>query len=178
MKKAPVLRLNILDSVLTISRHSLRNHEKYVDGFKDHNNETRYVAMIAVRCCIQIWLSNILSSTKCASYSICISNNVCTRVANCLCDHKRGILVFIINKYQNNTRVGAKTVRHESTDIIFFLTRHYESINDDKTTIFTHRLRLSLARCSFCWLCHNALQWRHNEQTIVTRAREKWYLTR
>ena len=36
------------------------------------------------------------------------------------------------NKYQNNTRVGAETVRHESTYIILFLTRHNGSIIDDK----------------------------------------------
>ena len=36
------------------------------------------------------------------------------------------------NKYQNNTRVSAETVRHESTYIILFLTRHNESINDYK----------------------------------------------
>ena len=36
------------------------------------------------------------------------------------------------NKYQNNTRVRAETVRHESTYIILFLTRHNESINDYK----------------------------------------------
>ena len=33
---------------------------------------------------------------------------------------------------KNNNRVGAETVRHESTYIILFLTRHNESINDDK----------------------------------------------
>ena len=32
----------------------------------------------------------------------------------------------------NNTRVSTETVRHESTYIILFLTRHNESINDDK----------------------------------------------
>ena len=32
------------------------------------------------------------------------------------------------NKYQNNTRVSPETVRHESTYIILFLTRHNESI--------------------------------------------------
>ena len=31
------------------------------------------------------------------------------------------------NKYQNNTRVSAEMVRHESTYIILFLTRHNES---------------------------------------------------
>ena len=36
------------------------------------------------------------------------------------------------NKHQNNTRVSAKTVRHETTYIIIFLIRHNESINDDK----------------------------------------------
>ena len=36
------------------------------------------------------------------------------------------------NKHQNNTRVSAETVRHESTYIILFLTRHNKSINDDK----------------------------------------------
>ena len=35
-------------------------------------------------------------------------------------------------KYQINTRVSAETVRHESTYIILFLTRHDGCINDDK----------------------------------------------
>ena len=47
-------------------------------------------------------------------------DNVCTRVIN-------------------NIWVSVETVRHESAYIILFLTRHDESINDDKTTIFTHR---------------------------------------
>ena len=33
---------------------------------------------------------------------------------------------------KNNTRVSAETVRQESICIILFLTRHNESINDDK----------------------------------------------
>ena len=37
------------------------------------------------------------------------------------------------NKHHNNIRVSAETVRHESTYIILFQTRHNESINDDKT---------------------------------------------
>ena len=61
------------------------------------------------------------------------------------------------NKYQNNTRVSAETVRHESTYIILFLTRHNESINEYITTSFTHRPRVSLARFSFCWWRHNRL---------------------
>ena len=36
------------------------------------------------------------------------------------------------NKHQNDTRVSTETVRHESTYIILFLTRHNESINEDK----------------------------------------------
>ena len=38
--------------------------------------------------------------------------------------------------YNKITGVSAKTFRHESTYIILFLTRHNESMNDDKTTIF------------------------------------------
>ena len=33
---------------------------------------------------------------------------------------------FGVYAYQNNTRVSAETVRHESTYIILFLTRHNE----------------------------------------------------
>ena len=50
------------------------------------------------------------------------------------------------NKHKNNTQVGTETVRHESTYIILFLTQHNESINDDKTTTFTHRPHVSLAQ--------------------------------
>ena len=35
------------------------------------------------------------------------------------------------NKHQNDTRVNAETVRHESTYIILFLARHNKYINDD-----------------------------------------------
>ena len=75
------------------------------------------------------------------------------------------------NKYQNNTRVSTETVRHESTYITLFLTRHNESINDDATTIFTHRPRVSLARSLFCWWRHNRLlmtsQWLDNCDAIT-----------
>ena len=54
-----------------------------------------------------------------------IENDLCTRVTNCFGAHER-----VIYKYQNNTRVSAETVHHESTYIILFLTRHTESIND------------------------------------------------
>ena len=74
-----------------------------------------------------------------------IKNNACTRVTNCFSAHKR-IVLEIINKYQNNAQVRAESVRYESTYIILFLTRHNESINDDKNddlyTFFTSRTRL------------------------------------
>ena len=68
-----------------------------------------------------------------------IENDVYTRVKNCFSAHERVVLGFFPglrnsegNKHQNNTRVSAETVRHESTHIILFLSRHDESINDDK----------------------------------------------
>ena len=71
----------------------------------------------------------------------------------------------------NDTRVSAETVRRESTYIILFLTRHNGSINDDKTTIISHRPRVSLARFSFCWWRHNRLlmtpQWPDNCDAIT-----------
>ena len=36
------------------------------------------------------------------------------------------------NKHQNTTQVSAETVRHDSTYIVLFLTRHNESIYEDK----------------------------------------------
>ena len=75
------------------------------------------------------------------------------------------------NKHQNNTRVSAETVCHGSTYIISFLTWHNESINEDKNTIFTRRLRVLLAQFSFCWWRHNRLlmtsQWPHNCDAIT-----------
>ena len=74
------------------------------------------------------------------------------------------------NKYQNNPGVSAEMVRHESTYILF-LTWHNGSINDYKTTSFTHRPRVSLARFSFCWWRHNRLlvtpQWPNNCEAIT-----------
>ena len=74
-------------------------------------------------------------------------------------------------KHQNNTRVSAETVRHESTYIILFLTRRNESMNEYKTTCFTHRPHVSLARFLFCCWRHNRLlmtsQWPHNCDAIT-----------
>ena len=76
------------------------------------------------------------------------------------------------NEYQNNTRVSAETVRHESTYIILFLARHNKSINDYKndelyTSSPSHSLRFRSADdvTIDCW-------WRHNDETIVMRSRE------
>ena len=81
------------------------------------------------------------------------------------------------NKHKNNTRVSAQTVRHKSTYIITFLTRHNESINEAKTGIFTHHPRVSLARITFCWYDDVTIdwRWRHNDRTIVTRTRPVVY---
>ena len=110
-----------------------------------------------------------------------VENNVCTRVANCLCAHERVILVFISlvgNKHQNNTRVSAKTVRRKSTYIILFLTRHNVSkkwrLKRGSSHIIpvSHSLSLHSADdVTIDWW------WRDNDQTIVTRTRDKWYLT-
>ena len=54
------------------------------------------------------------------------------------------------NKHQNNTRVSAKTVRHKSTYIILFLTRHNESINAAKNEDLQTSSRVSLARFMLC----------------------------
>ena len=67
------------------------------------------------------------------------------------------------NKYHNNTGVSPEIVCHESTYIILFLTRQNGSINDNnKNTIFTHRLRVSLDRFSSCW-------WRHNRLVMTSQ---------
>ena len=72
------------------------------------------------------------------------------------------------NEHQNNTRVSAEIVRHESTYIILFLTRHNDDKNDDlytSTPCLTLVLRSADDATIACW-------WRHNNQKIVTRSRE------
>ena len=75
-----------------------------------------------------------------------------------------------VNKYQKKTQVSAETFPRESTYIILFLTRHNESINDDKND-FAQGHRVSLARFSLCWLRHNRLlmtsQWPDNCDVIT-----------
>ena len=64
--------------------------------------------------------------------------------------------------------MSTETVRHESTYMILFLTRHNESMNDTKMTSFTHRPRVSLAWCSFCW-------WRHNRLLMTSQRQDNCY---
>ena len=76
------------------------------------------------------------------------------------------------NIHQNNTRVSAEAVRHESTYIISFLAWHNQSIHDDNRRSL-HRPRVSLARFSSCWWHHNRLlmtsQWPDNYDAITWR---------
>ena len=107
-----------------------------------------------------------------------MENNVCTRVTN-FSSLTKGIFWGIFpelrsnegNKHQNNTRVSTETVRHKCIYIILFLKCHSVSINDDKTTIFTHGPRVSNARFSFCCWRHNRLlmtsQWPDNFDAIT-----------
>ena len=68
----------------------------------------------------------------------------------------------VIYNYQNNIRVSAETVRHDSTCVVSFLARHNGLINDDTTSTFTHRPRVSLARLSSCW-------WRQNRWLMTSQ---------
>ena len=45
---------------------------------------------------------------------------------------ERRIVSALTRGCQNNTAVGAETVRHQSTHIILFLSPNDDSINDDK----------------------------------------------
>ena len=73
-----------------------------------------------------------------------------------------------VNIKQNNTQMSAWTVRHESTYIIKFLTRHNESMNNDKNDVL-HTLvtRVSLARFTICW-------WRHSRLLVTSQWPENW----
>ena len=103
-------------------------------------------------------------------YDIHIENNVCVLKWRTVSVLTRGLFWCLFpelrsndgNKHQNNTRVSAETVGRKSTYIISFLTRHNESINNDKTTIFTHCSRVSLTWFSFCW-------WRHNRSLMTSQ---------
>ena len=104
-----------------------------------------------------------------------IENNACTRVTNCFSTHRRVILCLFPellsnkgNKYKNNTRVSAETVRHESAYIILFLIWHNESINDDKKD---DPYTSSPCLCPADNVTIDC-RWRHNNETIVMRSFE------
>ena len=67
-----------------------------------------------------------------------IENNVCTRVTVSALTRELFWCIFPElrsnegNKHQNNARVSAETIRHQSTYIILFLTWYTVSVNDDK----------------------------------------------
>ena len=93
---------------------------------------------------------------------------------------REGYFWCLFLELRKNTRVSAETVRHESTYIILSLTRHNESINLwllKRRALHIVPVSHSLGFRSVdditidCW-------WRQNDQTIVTRTRDKWYLTR
>ena len=76
------------------------------------------------------------------------------------------------NEHQNNTWVCTKTVCQESTYITLFLTRHNESINEDKSDdihtsspCLTVGFRYDDDDTIDCW-------WRDNDHTILTRSPE------
>ena len=75
------------------------------------------------------------------------------------------------NKHQNNTRVSAETVRHESTYIILFLTRHNESINDGRNDDPYTLSNCFIHSVSFCCWRHNRLlmtsKWQDNCDAIT-----------
>ena len=88
---------------------------------------------------------------------------------------REGYLGVYDNKHQNNTRMSAETVRRESVCIILFHTRHNGSINEDKATISAVSHSLAFRSADDVTIDY---WWRHNDQTIVTRSREYWYVIR
>ena len=97
-----------------------------------------------------------------------IENSVCTGGANCLYAQERVILVFpsCAPTGEINTNITLEWVHKQfitSIHTLFlFLTRQNESTNDDKTMIFIHRLRDSLARFTF-------YRWRHNRSLMTSQ---------
>ena len=60
------------------------------------------------------------------------------------------------NKHQNNTQMSTQIVCHKCvTYTIKILTLHNESINNNKTIIFTNRPGYTQAHVTFCWWHHS-----------------------
>ena len=97
-------------------------------------------------------------------------------VANCLCPHSRVILVFVY-EHQINTWVSAQTVRHGSTYLILFLTRHIEPTNyDQRDGRSSHIGSESFIFLAFWWWRHNRCRRALWVLTIIVRSIEKWYV--
>ena len=71
----------------------------------------------------------------------------------------------------DNSRVSTETVGHECTYAILFLARHNGPIDDDKTAIFGHPLRVSL------YVLLMTSQLIAERVANVKRVREQWNLT-
>ena len=105
--------------------------------------------------------------TFCTSWCY-IENNVCTRVTNCFSAHERIIFVFISPICEAITLEWAQKQFVTRVHTLFYFSHPYLMT---KTTIFTHRPRVSLARSSFCWWRRDRLlmtsQWRDNCDAIT-----------
>ena len=93
------------------------------------------------------------------------------------------------NKHQNNTRVSTETVRHQSIYLylylylyIYILFHFLRVIMNPWITIKPRSLHIVLVSHSLVFCSADDVtidcRWHHNDQTIVTRSREYWYLTR
>ena len=115
-----------------------------------------------------------------------IENNVCTRVTNCFSAHERVILVFISRVVQQRGKQIPKWHSSERrTCSSREYTHHYMfymNINNPQMTIkrrFFHIVPVSHP-LGFRAADNVAIDswWHHNDQIIVTRSHEKWYLSR
>ena len=75
-------------------------------------------------------------------------------------------LTGVFYKHKNTTRVSAERVRHESTSIILFLTRHNDFIKDEKDD----DLYIAPVSHSLCLRSADDVSidswWRHNNETL------------
>ena len=129
---------------------------------------------------MSMWFQGMTEKT---TYLVHFKNNVCTRVANCLCAHESVLFVFFptcVAIRGMNTKITLEWAHEQFVTRVptLFLShiRHNESINGDKNG--------NLQTCSSCFTrslyvllmgSHSICRWRHNDQKIVTRTRDKWY---
>ena len=79
-----------------------------------------------------------------------IQNNVWTRLVNCLWAHEMAIMTLERAHKHLDTRVHT---------LVYFSRDKTNPQMTIKTAIFTHRPRVSLARFTLGWWCHNRLLW-------------------